>query len=54
MIYSAVGLFTQDELATNILIKEAVWRLSNGKFQLFLPQSRELQELNRLDVEAYI
>ena len=53
-IYSAGGLFTQDELATNILIKEAVWRLSNGKFRLFLPQSRELQELDRPDVEAYI
>jgi nucleoside 2-deoxyribosyltransferase len=53
-IYSAGGLFTQDELAANILIKEAVWRLSNGKFQLFLPQSREMQELNRPDVEAYI
>ena len=53
-IYSAGGLFTQDELATNILIKEAVWRLSNGKFQLFLPQSRELRELDRPDVEAYL
>jgi len=53
-IYSAGGLFTQDELSTNILLKEAIWRLSNGKFQLFLPQSRELQELNRPDVEAYI
>ena len=53
-VYSAGGLFTQDELATNIFIKEAVWRLSNGKFQLFLPQSRELQELDRPDVEAYI
>ncbi len=53
-IYSAGGLFTQDELATNVLIKEAVWQLSNGKFQLFLPQSREMQELNRSDVEAYI
>jgi nucleoside 2-deoxyribosyltransferase len=53
-IYSAGGLFTQDELSTNILIKEAIWRLSNGKFQLFLPQSRELQELNRPDVQAYI
>ena len=31
-VYAAGGLFTQDELATNILIKEAVWRLSNGKF----------------------
>jgi nucleoside 2-deoxyribosyltransferase len=53
-IYSAGGLFTQDELSTNILIKEAIWRLSDGKFQLFLPQSRELQELGRPDVEAYI
>lgn len=54
VIYSAGGLFTQDELSTNILIKEAVWRLSNGKFQIFLPQSRELQELGRQDVESYI
>ena len=53
-IYSAGGLFTQDELAMNTLIKEAVWRLSNGKFQLFLPQTRELQELDRPDLEAYI
>jgi nucleoside 2-deoxyribosyltransferase len=53
-VYSAGGLFTQDELATNIMIKEAVWRLSDGKFQLVLPQSRELQELDRPNVEAYI
>ena len=43
-IYSAGGLFTQDELATNVMLKEAVWRLSNGKFQIFLPQSREIRE----------
>lgn len=54
IIYSAGGLFTQDELATNVLLKEAVWRLSNGKFQLFLPQSREVQELKRPDIEAHI
>lgn len=53
-IYSAGGLFTQHELGTNVLIKEAVWRLSNGKFQLILPQFRELLELDRPDVEAYI
>ena len=53
-VYCAGGLFTQDELATNVLLKEAVWRLSDGKFQLFLPQSREMQELGRSDVEAYI
>ena len=53
-IYSAGGLFTQDELATNVMIKEAVWRLSDGKFQLFLPQSREFQELDQANLEAYI
>ena len=45
-VYAAGGLFTQHELATNVLIKEAVWRLSNGKFQLVLPQSKELKELD--------
>jgi nucleoside 2-deoxyribosyltransferase len=53
-VFSSGGLFTQDELATNVLLKDAVWRLSNGKFQLFLPQFRELRELDRPDVEAYI
>lgn len=54
IVYSAGGLFTQDELATNVLLKEAVWKLSEGKYQLFLPQSRELQALDRPNVEAYI
>ena len=53
-VYTAGGLFTQDELTTNVMIKEAVWRLSDGKYQLILPQSRELRELDRQDVEAYI
>jgi nucleoside 2-deoxyribosyltransferase len=53
-IYSAGGLFTQDELATNVMLKEAVWRLSHGKFQIFLPQSREIQELDQPNIEAYI
>ncbi|MCB2178614.1 nucleoside 2-deoxyribosyltransferase [bacterium] len=53
-IYSAGGLFMQHELATNVLIKEAVWRLSDGKFQLNLPQSREMQELDQDNIEAYI
>jgi nucleoside 2-deoxyribosyltransferase len=51
-VYAAGGLFTEHELATNVLIKEAIWRLSNGQFQLVLPQSREMRELNRPDVEA--
>ena len=54
VIYSAGGLFTQDELTSNILLKEAIWRLSGGRFQLFLPQSREIQELDRPDVQAFI
>jgi len=53
-VYAAGGLFTQHELATNVLIKEAVWRLSNERFQLVLPQSREIQGLDRPDVVAYI
>jgi len=53
-IYSAGGLFTQDELATNVMIKEAVGRLSLGKFQIFLPQSREIQELDQPNIEAFI
>ena len=53
-IYTAGGLFTPDELATNTFLKEAIWRLSNGKFQLFLPQSREIQELDNPNIEAYI
>ena len=53
-VYSAGGLFTQHELAMNVLMKEAVWRLSDGKFQLCLPQSRELRELDRPDLEAYL
>jgi nucleoside 2-deoxyribosyltransferase len=43
-------MFTQHELATNVLIKEAVWRLSNGKFLLVLPQSVELKELDAVYV----
>jgi nucleoside 2-deoxyribosyltransferase len=53
-IYSAGGLFTQDELATNVMLKEAIWRLSNGKFQIFLPQSREIRELDQPNIEAFI
>jgi len=53
-----IECFTQHELGTNILIKEAVWRLSNGKSQLILPQSVEvkkfeaayLRNVNLLDV----
>jgi nucleoside 2-deoxyribosyltransferase len=53
-VYAAGGLFTLHELATNVWIKEAVWRLSCGRFRLVLPQSKELRELDRPDLAAYI
>lgn len=53
-IYAAGGIFTQHDLATNVFIKDSVWRLSNGKFELFLPQSKELRELDHPDIAAYI
>ena len=48
-VYAAGGLFNQPELATNVLIKEAVWRLSKGRFLLNLPQSKDLKELDALE-----
>lgn len=53
-VYAAGGMFTQHELATNVWIKAAVWRLSKGKYQLVLPQSKELRDLDRPDIAAYI
>jgi hypothetical protein len=47
-VYAAGGIFTQHDLATNVFIKDAVWKLSNGKFELALPQSKELRELETL------
>ena len=32
--YLAGGLFTQYDLAANVRLKAAVWRLSNGRFGL--------------------
>ena len=40
-VYAAGGLFTQHDLTANVLIKEAVWKLSNGKYELVLPQTRD-------------
>ena len=48
-VYDAGGLFNQHELTTSVLIKEAVWRLSNGRFALVLPQSKDLKELDALE-----
>jgi len=54
MVYAAGGLFSLHELAANVSIKEAVWRLSGGTFQLVLPQSKELRDLERRDLAATI
>ena len=53
-VYAAGGIFTQHDLATNVFIKDSVWRQSNGKFELVLPQSKELRELDRPNIAAYI
>jgi nucleoside 2-deoxyribosyltransferase len=53
-VYSAGGLFTQHELTTNVLIKKAIWEQSQGKFELVLPQSKELRHTDRPDIAAYI
>jgi len=53
-VYLAGGLFTQHDLATNVSMKEAVWGLSNGRFELVLPQSKELRQLDRPDLAAYL
>jgi nucleoside 2-deoxyribosyltransferase len=54
LVYLAGGLFTQHELATNVSMKEAVWRLSSGRFELVLPQSKELRQLDTPDLPAYL
>lgn len=53
-VYAAGGIFTQHELATNVFIKDSVWRQSDGKFELVLPQSKELRESDRPDMAAYV
>lgn len=53
-VYLAGGLFTQHELAANVSMKEAVWRLSSGRFELVLPQSKELRHLETADLSAYL
>ena len=40
-VYAAGGMFSEHELTTNILIKENIWRLSQEKYYLILPQSME-------------
>lgn len=54
LVYAAGEMFSQHDLATNVYIKNAVWKQSEGKFNLVLPQSKELRNLNRKDIDAYI
>jgi nucleoside 2-deoxyribosyltransferase len=54
LVHLAGGLFTQHELATNVYLKEAIWRLSKKRFELVLPQSKELRHLDRSNLAAYI
>jgi nucleoside 2-deoxyribosyltransferase len=53
-VYTAGGIFTQHDLTTNVYIKESIWRQSNGKFELVLPQSKEMRDLDRPDLAVYI
>lgn len=53
-VYAAGGIFTQHDLATNVFIKDSVWRQSNGRFELVLPQSKELRDIDRSDIAAHI
>lgn len=53
-VYAAGGIFTQHDLTTNVYIKDSVWRQSNGKFELVLPQSKESRESDRSDIAADI
>jgi len=53
-VYTAGGIFTQHDLSTNVYLKKTVWQLSKGKFALVLPQSKELRDVNRPDLAAYI
>ncbi len=53
-IYTAGGLFTHDELATNVALKEALWRQSGGKFLLHLPQSKGDEQVEGEDLALTI
>jgi nucleoside 2-deoxyribosyltransferase len=53
-IYTAGGLFTYRELAMNLALKEAVWQLSEGRYQLILPQSEQPEGFEHPDVSIQI
>ena len=48
-VYTAGRMFGHHELAFNAFLKEAVWRLSNKKFELVLPQSNQPPDLDKPD-----
>ena len=47
-------LFTYRELAMNLALKEAVWQLSAGRYQLILPQSEQPEGFEHPDVSIQI
>ncbi len=48
-VYTAGRMFAHHELAFNAFLKETVWRLSNKKFELILPQSNQPPDLDKPD-----
>jgi nucleoside 2-deoxyribosyltransferase len=53
-VYTAGSLFTQHDLSTNVYLKKAVWERSDGLFELVLPQTKELRNLQKGDIAAYV
>ena len=53
-VYAAGEIFTQHNLATNVFIKDSVWKQSNSRFELVLPQSKELRHIDHSDITAQI
>jgi nucleoside 2-deoxyribosyltransferase len=53
-IYTAGGLFTYRELAMNLALKEAVWRISEGRYRLILPQSEQPEGFEHPDASIQI
>ena len=48
-VYTAGRMFAHHDLAFNAFLKEAVWRFSNKKFELVLPQSNQPPDLDKPD-----
>lgn len=53
-VYAAGELFTQHDLATNVLLRQAVWEQSAGKYELMLPQSKEMRDADYASLDHKI